>query len=575
MIKARIPAQSPEANTGHHNRPTLSFAWSEVEKEFTWYQTGKINMVHEAIDRWADDPVKQKNIALIFEKGGKVENYSFLDLKKISCQWANFLLEYGFETGDRLFIFLPSCPDVYFAILACTRLGVLFCPLFSTLSYDELEERLQNARPRGIITHPDVIEGLPHEAMKEVSHVFLTNGPLSGLFPGEVLVKELVTRMPTDCSTRWIRGDTPLYLLYTSGSTGPSKGVVHAHHDMVGHLATSRYALNLRENTIYWTDSEPSWVTGMVYGIFGPWLCGATSVVQGDPFSASNWYRTLERHKISVWYTRPQNLRRLMEAGEDLASRYDFSHLRHIAVVGEALLPELIYWVKKNLKLTPHDTWWMTETGMICIANFPWMDIKPGAMGKPVPGIEAAVIDENGQPLPPMTLGELALKPGWPAMMTQIWQDEERYEAYFRLKGWFLTGDMVIQDEEGYYYHQGRTDDLMRVGIKFIGPYEIERVICRHPAVNEAAVISKGPKQGEHCLKAFIVIKKGFTPSARLNQEIKAHVKANFPPAIVLKEITFLGELPRTRSGKLLRRILRTWDLGLPVGDPSKIKDYV
>ena len=264
-----------------------------------------------------------------------------------------------------------------------------------------------------------------------------------------------------------------------------------------------------------------------------------------------------------------------MEAGEDLASRYDFSHLRHIAVVGEALVPELIYWVKKNLKLTPHDTWWMTETGMICIANFPWMDIKPGAMGKPVPGTGAAVIDENGQPMPPLTLGELALKPDCPSMMTQIWQDEERYQAYFRLKGWFLTGDMVIRDEEGYYYHQGRTDDLMRVGIKFIGPYEIERVLCRHPSVNEAAVISKGLRSGEHFLKAFIVVKKGFTPSTRLNQEIKTYVRASFPHEIVLREITFLDELPRTRSGKLLRRILRTWDLGLPVGDPSKIKDYI
>jgi acetyl-CoA synthetase len=574
MIKARIPAQDPESNLKSYDQSRLSFSWPEVEKEFTWHRTGKINIVHEAIDRWAEEPVKRNQTALIFEKGGNVRTYSFQNLKEISCRWANLLIEHGFETGDRLFIFLPSCPEVYFAVLACARLGVLFCPLFSSLNYDELEERLHNGRPRGVLTHPDLSEGLPQEAMKGVEHVFLTGGPLTGLFSGEVLVNELVDRMPALCSTRWVSGDTPLYLLYTSGSTGPPKGVVHAHHDMVGHLATSRSVLNLRGDTVYWTDSEPSWVTGTVYGIFGPWLCGATNVVQGDPFSASNWYRTLEKHRISVWYTRPQSLRRLMEAGEDLVSRYDFSHLKHIAAVGEALLPEIVYWARKNLRLTPHDTWWMTETGMICIANFPWMDIKPGAIGRPVPGIEAAVMDENGVPQPPLTLGELALKTGWPAMMTQIWQDEERYQAYFRLKGWFLTGDMVIRDEEGYYYHQGRMDDLIKVGVKLIGPYEIERVLCRHPAVNEAAVISKGSRNGEHFLKAFVAVRKGFTASARLNQEIKAYVKASFPPDIVLREITFLDEIPKTRSGKLLRRALRTWDLGLPVGDPTKIKDH-
>jgi len=265
---------------------------------------------------------------------------------------------------------------------------------------------------------------------------------------------------------------------------------------------------------------------------------------------------------------------RLKEAGRDLVHRYDLSHLSHIATVGEALAPELIYWFKENFKISPHDNWWMTETGMICIANFPSMDIRPGSMGKPVPGIEASVIDENGKPLPPLTMGELALKPGWPAMMTAIWKDESRYREYFKLKGWFLTGDMVIQDIDGYIYHQGRIDDLIKVGVKLIGPYEIERALFRHPAVKEAAVISKSSRPGDASLKAFITLNSGFTSSARLNLEIKAFVQANLSSEIPLDAIVFLDQIPKTRSGKLLRRILRTSEMGLPIGEPLQIKDY-
>jgi len=573
MIKAKIKSQSSNANLSSYDDTRSSFSWTEFEKEFTWYKTGKINIVQEAVDRWAEDPDKKDKKALIFEKAGEIKTYSYSDLKKISCRWANLLTQYGFKKGDRLFIFLPSCPEIYFAMLASARLGILFSPLFSTLSFDELEERLENGKPRGILTHPDLSERLPYEAMKNVANIFLVKGPLPDLFPGEVLIENLSGQMSDEYTPEWVSGDTPLYLLYTSGSTGPPKGVVHTHRDMAGHLMTARFVLDFKDDTIFWTDSDPSWVTGTVYGAFAPWLCGITTVVQGDPFSASNWYRTLEKHQITVCYTTPWTFRRLTDAGEDLASRYDFSHLRHIAAVGEALIPELIFWVKKNLNLTPHDTWWMTETGMICLANFPSLDIKPGSMGKPVPGVELAVIDEQGNPLPPLTMGELALKPGWRSMMTDIWQDKSRYDEYFRLDGWFLTGDMVLKDEEGYYYHQGRIDDLIKSGVKQIGPYEIERAICQHPAVNEAAVISKGAKPGSPFLKAFITINRGFTPSVRLNQEIRAFVRANLSSEIALKEITFLEEIPKTRSGKLLRRVLRARELGLPIGNPLKIKD--
>jgi len=576
MIKARISAANPNANLGSYAETYKAFNWEDVAKEFSWYQSGKVNIIHEAIDRWAYDPNKQNQTAIIFEKAGRVTNFTYKDLQQKSCQWANFLAAHGYKTGDRLFIFTPSCEETYLAMLGCCRLGVIFCHLFVSTSFDELALRLANANPRGLMTHPDLVERIPPEVRDSVRHIFLTEGPLPKLLANEKIIEGLPDQMPKTFETRWLDPMTPLYMNYTSGSTGPPKGIVHVHNDMRGILISARYVLDLRDDTILWTDADPAWVTGTVYGVFAPLLCGATSLIQGDAFSASNWYWTLEKHRVSAVYTTPKNLMRLKAAGENLPTRYDLSQLRHMTTVGAPLVPDLLYWAKQNLKLCPHDTYWMTETGMICVANYPSMDIKPGSMGKPLPGIEAAVLDEKGQRLPPMSMGELALKVGWPAMMNDLWQDKERYQIYFRFTGWFLTGDIVIKDEDGYYYHQGRNDDLIKAGgDRVIGPFEIEQVLCGHPVVDEAAVISKGTEPGEGIsyLKAFITVNKSFTPSVRLNHEINAFVKANMASDIMIKEITFLNELPKTRSGKLLRRVLRAKELGLPGGDALQMKD--
>jgi acetyl-CoA synthetase len=573
MIKAIIPPANENGLMGSYAEAYQRFSWRDAEKEFTWNETGNVNIAYEAVDRWAGDRSKRDRKALIFEKAGKVEEFTYLDLRERSSQWANLLIECGFGVGDRLFIFLTPSPEIYFVLLACARLGVIFSPLYPNLTFDDLEVRLQNAKPRGIVTHPDLVERLPFHAMPSVENVFLVEGPAMKICPGEVIVPEAIPAFPKKCANRWVRGATPVYLMYTSGSTGPPKGVVHAHQDMLGHLMTARYVLNLSPESVLWTDGDPGWVTGTVYGTFAPWLCGATTVIQGDQFSASTWYRTLERHGVTTWYTTPRTLTRLMEAGEDLPGRYDFSHLQHLCTVGETLAPEQFYWAKKALQHAPHDTWWMTETGMICIANFPTMSIKPGSMGRPVPGVEAAVLDEQGEPVPNLTMGELALRTGWPSMMTSVWMDAPRYQAYFRFKGWFLTGDMVIRDDDDYFYHQGRNDDLIKVGEKFVGPYEIERVLSLHPAVSEAVVISLGSTSGKASVKAYVTISRGSTASARLNHEIKSFVKANFSPELPLSEVVFMDELPKTRSGKLLRRVLRAREHGLPAGDVSKLKE--
>jgi acetyl-CoA synthetase len=576
MIKARIPAHNPRANLNSYEETCSRFKWEDIEKEFSWFGKDRMNIVTESIDRWADDPERCDHPALIFQKHKAVLAYTYKELQTKSCQWANLLTQYGFTAGDRLIILLPPCPEIFFAMSACARMGVIFCPVFSTSSFYELEIRLGTTSPRGVLTHPDLVEKISHEFAGQIDYIFLTQGPAPGLFANEMLIEGRPEKMSSAYPALQLPADAPLYLIFTSGSTRPPKGVIHTHSEMTGMLASARWALDLTPESILWTDADPAWVTGTVYGAFAPWLCGVTSFIQGDHFSAANWYWTLEKHKINVWYTTPKIIRDLMESGDDLPSRYDLSAVRHIACVGAPLVPDLFYWAAKNFKCAPHDNWWMTETGVICIANFPSIDIKPGAMGKPLPGITAAIIDESGHPLPPLTLGELAIKAPWPGLMFGLWQDQERFRRYFKNDIWFVTGDIALQDEEGYFYHQGRNDDLLKAGgDKIIGPFEIEQILCMHPSVYEAAVISKGtePGKGVSYLKAFVTLKKGYIQSSRLNYEIKAFLKGNLAPDIIVREIVFLDKLPKTRSGKLLRRILRAQELGLPGGDAMNMQD--
>ena len=574
MIKARVPSQNPQANLKDYDRRYQTFHWTEIENELGLSPTTATNIIAESIDKWAGHPEKGNQPALIFEKNGRLTPFSYRQLREISAQWAGFFTRHGFSVGDRLMIFLPPCREFFFAMAACARAGIIFCPVFASSGYNELETRLSDISPRGILTNPDLIETISPESTAAVETVFLTtNG--SGIPHNGVVIGNTPGTLPADFPPRRLDMATPLYIIYTSGSTRPPKGIIHCHGDMIGIYASARWALDLCSEDILWTDADPAWVTGTVYGAFAPWLIGITSVVSEGPHTAANCYRTLETGQVSVWYTTPHTIRTLIEAGDDLPGRYDLHHLRHLATVGSPLMPDLFYWIKKHLANSPHDTWWMSETGIICLANFPALDIKPGAIGKPLPGIIAAVVDDNGEALPPLSLGQLALKPGWPGMMKELWQDPQRFEAYFK-NGWFLTGDIALKDEEGYFYHQGRLDDILKTAQnRSIGPFEIEQVLCQHPSVAEAAVIAKGKDRetGTSVLKAFVIIKKGYLPSQRLNQEIRLFLKAAIAPDISIDEITFIDNLPRTRSGKLLRRVLRAWELGLPGGDAASMTD--
>ncbi len=571
MIKARIPAENPDANLRDYRHTYENFSWEDWEKRFTWYGSDDLNIAQE-IDRWAEATDTRNKNAIIYQKRGEKQTITYLKLKEESSRWAHLFTSKGLKAQDKIFVHLPICPDIYLIMLGCARAGIIFCNLLPSLSMDEIVMRIEDGKPSAIITHPDLVEMIPLESIDERIKIFLIEPPLPGAHPGEIDVSREIKDMPAEFPPRRFPKRTPLYIAYTSGVSSAPKGVVHTHYDMVGMLATGEYVLDLKRDSILWVQAHPAWITGTVYSAFTPWLIGATTVVLGDTLLASRVYETIEKNGIDVWYTTPEVIRTLIEAGEDLPTRYDLTRLRHIATVGEPLGPEGFYWIKKNLGHSAHDTWWMTETGIICIANFPSVDIKPGAMGLPVPGINAMVVDDDGNELPSMSMGQLALKIPWPGLMSGIWGDEKRYMEYFKFKGMLLTGDMVIKDDEGYLFYQGRSDDLLKLqGERVIGPYEVEHILKTHPAVKDAAIISISEEEdSERAFKAFVSLKEGYIPSTRLRYELKSYLSTKLRD-INIKDIEFMKSLPRSCGGDVLRRVLRASELGIPIGDISNL----
>jgi acetyl-CoA synthetase len=342
---------------------------------------------------------------------------------------------------------------------------------------------------------------------------------------------------------------------------------------MIQHYYTGRVVLDLQENDVYWCTADPGWVTGTSYGIFAPWLNGATNVIRGGRFSPQDWYSTLQRYGVTVWYSAPTAFRMLMGAGDDVVAQYDLSSIRHVLSVGEPLNPEVVRWGMKVYNQRIHDTWWMTETGGQLICNYPSMAIKPGSMGRPIPGVDAAIVDDSGNVLPPYRMGNLAIKTPWPSMMRKVWNNPSKYAEYFQLEGWYVSGDSAYVDEDGYFWFQGRVDDVINTAGERVGPFEVESKLVEHPAVAEAGVIGKpDPLRGE-VIKAFISLREGFTPSDELKAEISKFVKEGLSAHAAPREIEFKDKLPKTRSGKIMRRVLKAWELGLPTGDLSTIED--
>ena len=387
---------------------------------------------------------------------------------------------------------------------------------------------------------------------------------------------DLVAAASSDYQIGPTRPQDPALLHFTSGTTGQPKGALHVHEAVVAHVATAREALDLRADDTFWCTADPGWVTGTSYGIVAPLALGVTSLVDEADFDAARWYRTLQDEAVTVWYTSPTAIRLLMRAGVELPKRFDLRALRFIASVGEPLNPECVLWAQETLGLPIHDNWWQTETGAILIGNFASMDIKPGSMGRPLPGIDVGIVRRCAdgtveEIIPTDVAGELAIRPGWPSMFRAYLGDRERYEKCFA-DGWYLTGDLAKRDADGYYWFVGRSDDVIKSSGHLIGPFEVESALMAHPAVAEAAVIGKPEAMMGEVVKAFVVLKAGQTATPELERSVMAFARQHLGAAVAPREIAFVADLPRTRSGKILRRLLKARELGLPEGDTSTLE---
>ncbi len=567
-----IAAVPGDYNLHNYDAVSLEFDWAEVEKEFSWSKTGKINMAHETIDRHAESDRKNK-VALYYQDVNRNESYTFYEMKRMTNRAANLLKAHSdLEKGDRFFIFMPRSPELYFAMFGALKMGLIVGPLFEAFMEGAIYDRLDDSEAKAIITTPELLPRIPLDRLPNLKTVFLVGDNIEE-DNKMVDFKKHLHGCSDQFDVEWLDKEDGLVLHYTSGSTGKPKGVLHAQYAMVQQYQTGKWVLDLKEQDIYWCTADPGWVTGTAYGVFAPWLSGTTTVIIGGRFSPDAWYKAIEDFGVTVWYSAPTAFRMLMGAGDALVKEYNLSTLRHVLSVGEPLNPEVVRWGVKVFEKRIHDTWWMTETGAQTICNYPSMDIKPGSMGKPLPGIKVSIVDDRGNELPPNQMGNLAIEKGWPSMMRQIWNNPAKYDSYFINDKWYVSGDSAYMDEDGYFWFQGRVDDVIMTSGERVGPFEVESKLLEHPAVAEAGVIGKpDPVRGE-IIKAFVALNEGYEPSEELVQEIQQFVKKGLAAHSAPKEIEFKDKLPKTRSGKIMRRVLKAWELDLPTGDLSTMED--
>ena len=563
---------SGDFNLRDYDEMYKNFEWKEVEKNFSWSESGKVNIAFEAIDRHALGNRKNK-VALYYRNADRNEKYTFKEMMDNSNKAGNVLKNKGgVVKGDRVFVFMPRSPEIYFVILGAIKLGAIVGPLFEAFMEGAVRDRLADSEAKVIVTTPELVSRIPIDELPALEHIFIVGEEVAE--EGKLIdFNKYFSEADKQLDIEWMDLQDGLILHYTSGSTGKPKGVLHVHNAMIQQYQTAKWVLDLKEDDIYWCTADPGWVTGTAYGIFGPWLHGASNVVVGGRFNPDVWYEAIESYGVTVWYSAPTSFRMLMGAGDAVVNKYDLRSLRHLLSVGEPLNPEVIRWGMKVFNLRIHDTWWMTETGSQLICNYPCMEIKPGSMGKPIPGVQAAIVDDQGNELSPNRMGNLAIKKGWPSMMKQIWNNPEKYDSYFMPNDWYVSGDSAYMDEDGYFWFQGRIDDVIMTAGERVGPFEVESKLVEHPAVAEAGVIGKpDPIRGE-IIKAFIALRDGYEPSDELKEEIRQFVKTGLAAHAAPREISFKEKLPKTRSGKIMRRVLKAWELDLPTGDLSTMED--
>jgi acetyl-CoA synthetase len=552
-------------NLDDYDQVRKNFSWSAARKELDWFE-GKINAAYNAVDRHTHTWRKNK-VALYWEdEAGNEKKYTFGELSLLSNKVGNVLKAFDVGRGDRVFLFLPRIPELYFCFLGILKIGAIAGTLFSAFQEQALADRLGNSEAKIVITTVELKPRIDKVRRKlpNLKHILVVDEPS--------FVKS-VEHARSELHIAHMDPDDYAFMLYTSGTTGKPKGVMHVHRAILQEHVTAKWVLDLRDDDTYWCTADPGWVTGIAYEILGSWSNGVAALVYAGRFDPKRWYQLLEKYTITVWYTAPTAIRMLMAAGTALVKEFDLTNLRHMCSVGEPLNPEAIKWSIKAFGIPFHDTWWQTETGAICIANYPCMDIKMGSMGKPIPGLTAGIVDNEGHEVKANTEGNIAMRPKWPAMMHAIWRRPQKFKSYF-VNGWYISGDRGWQDTDGYFWFIGRADDVIKTSGERVGPFEVESALVEHPAVVEAGVIGKpDPLRGE-IIKAFVVLEQNTKPSEALKKELSEYVKKHLAGHAYPREVEFIDKLPKTRSGKIMRRILKAKELGLPVGDTSTLEEY-
>jgi len=564
------------SNIGSYEQRLGGFDWSIAEQELGYRAGDRINIGWHCSDRICEMGLAAKP-ALIWEgHDGASRRYTFDDLRVLTNTLAGFLRDLGVQPGERVCTFLDRVPELYISFLGVLKLGAIVQPLFSAFGEESLFTRLDSAQTSAIITqrkHVGKVRKI-REQLPALRHVIVVDAGDARLREGEVALD--LEREPRRESFEVFpsTAETPSVLHYTSGTTGQPKGAQHVHYSLISQYLTAKWVLDLQPDDIYWCTADPGWVTGTSYGIIGPWANGATQVVLDAGFSAKRWYELIQKHRITVWYSAPTAIRLLMKEGTALVRQYDLSSLRHLCSVGEPLNAEAVLWSEEAFGRPFLDTFWQTETGSIVITNFPGMPVKPGSMGKPFPGITATVLDPRTHvPLTRVgTVGLIALRPGWPAMFRTYWRNPEIYSSKF-VNGWYICGDRASIDAEGYYWFVGRDDDVINTGGHLVGPFEIESALLEHPAVAESAAIGKPDPINMEVVKAFVALKPGFAPGDDLELEIMNFIRKKLSPLAMPQEIEFVAALPKTRSGKIMRRLLRAQETGEDLGDTSTLED--
>lgn len=564
-----------------------NFPWA------TWFKGGKTNIVFNALDRHIKNGKKDK-VALYWEAEDRTpKKLTYGELYNQVNKFGNALRNLGVKKGDRITIYLPRSPEQVIAMLGCAKIGAVHSVVYSGFSAGALKERLEAAQSKVVITsdgshHRGKVIKLKNivddarQGVESVKYCIVTRhcGNETKTIPGDIEWTQIVNNASNKLKCEEMNSDDMLFILYTSGTTGKPKGVVHAHGGyQVGVYITAKWIFDLKDNDIFWCTADPGWITGHSYLVYGPLINGASIFFyEGAPDfpEPDRWWSNVERYGVSILYATPTAIRALMKYGDKWPKKHNLSSLRLLGSVGEPINPEAWTWFRKvtNGKLTIMDTWWQTETGMVLITPFPSTICKPGSASRPFPGVEASIIDKNGNEVPANTGGNLIIKKPWPSMMISIYNDPTRYEMYWKtIPGVFYTGDTAKKDKDGYFWIMGRADDVLKVSGYRIGPAEIESSLVSHPAIVEAAVIGKTDQLRGEIMKAFVILKQGYNGGVEMINDLKKHVRSNMGPICVPSEIEFLDSLPKTRSGKIMRRLLRAKELGLPIGDTSTLED--